>query len=100
MRFKVPGPGSLPLITPRSGPTLDELQLPPTRNAQDLGTDTSRLSSQSKRTVHVGPYRRLKVHEQEDTSGGLPLSTLKEELIDKIMVEKFKWSEWLSPSHF
>lgn len=96
MRFKVPKFNSPPTITLSSGSrsTLDEVQLPHTGSTQgDPDTDPSRFSSQSKRAAYVAPYHMLRSREREDTLGGLPLSALEEETVDKITVEKFKWSE-------
>ena len=113
-----PEPGSPSPTTPSSGsPPPDEPQLLPTENTQEPDASPS-VDPRSKRTLRTGVLRKLMSRKKEDTlvpTGGNgkqerrgPMSTtlswvegtqraMKEELVNQIVVDKLKRSEWSLP---
>lgn len=107
-----PEPGSPSPTTPSSGsPPPDELQLPSAGNTQELDADTSRFFSRSKKSTRTGFLRGFKLRKEEDAGvsvggkqeRGAPFSvtstwvegtqrTMKEELVDQVVVDNLKRS--------
>ena len=112
-----PEPGSPSPTTPSSGsPPPDELQLPSAENTQEPDASPF-FTLQSKRSTRTAVLRKLKLRKKEDTiisvggggkqeRGGPVGATsswvegtqraMKEELVDQIVADQLKRSEWQS----